>query len=392
MPFRGVLLRVALASLAVAAVVGASAILVADQDIVWRIVRTAVATAVATGLLFGTSFLIDKPASRATGLFGSLLIVVAFLLTIASIWDLPELLLSNGSTRWRMPVTTFVFCLVSLPAVVFVRWLSVPQARLASIVGLAGCAMVFSLSALSIWFRTAPSSELGESAGVTSLFALAVVAMLIIAGPSAWQWARYAAVAAGTAAWLMALYAIWWNLHEGSLVFTGLCCVVGVGAYINLTLLPALAGWQRWVRFAAIVSAVVAGGAVFAADAGGNLDSDEILPRLAGSASFIAGCCALALLIFWRLNRRVAQVPVISQIDRLTLVCPGCHTRQTVSTGASQCPACNLRFDIQIHEPRCPQCDYLLYMLKSDRCPECGTPVAVNQTRRPETCSPDTSP
>ena len=36
---------------------------------------------------------------------------------------------------------------------------------------------------------------------------------------------------------------------------------------------------------------------------------------------------------------------------------------------------CGLKFHIRLEEPRCPKCDYLLFMLQSDRCPECGTPV-----------------
>jgi hypothetical protein len=66
---------------------------------------------------------------------------------------------------------------------------------------------------------------------------------------------------------------------------------------------------------------------------------------------------------------------VLSEIREITIICPGCDAKQTLPVGASSCSRCGLVIHTRIEEPRCAQCDYLLYMLKSDNCPECGTPV-----------------
>jgi hypothetical protein len=73
-------------------------------------------------------------------------------------------------------------------------------------------------------------------------------------------------------------------------------------------------------------------------------------------------------------------------IQEITLICPGCRKKQLLPVGDAQCPTCHLKFHIRIDEPRCPNCDYLLYMLKSDCCPECGSPIRnlANTTSAPE--------
>jgi len=46
----------------------------------------------------------------------------------------------------------------------------------------------------------------------------------------------------------------------------------------------------------------------------------------------------------------------------------------------TSCIECGLRFSIKMDEPRCETCGYLLYRPKSDRCPECGTPIGAIAT------------
>ena len=56
-------------------------------------------------------------------------------------------------------------------------------------------------------------------------------------------------------------------------------------------------------------------------------------------------------------------------------ICPRCKSKQHFPVNGTTCSACHLRVDIRIEEPRCVKCNYLLYMLKSPNCPECGTPI-----------------
>ncbi len=61
------LLRVVFGSLALAACFGAVAMIFAGYDTLWRIVGTSVATAVGAFLLFGSSSVADREATRLPG-------------------------------------------------------------------------------------------------------------------------------------------------------------------------------------------------------------------------------------------------------------------------------------------------------------------------------------
>jgi hypothetical protein len=149
-----------------------------------------------------------------------------------------------------------------------------------------------------------------------------------------------------------------------------------VVAHANVCLFVPLMQGQRWVRvvtiLAAAATAVLIDALVVADERGRELPMGQ---NLAAAAGIIASCGSLALLVLARLNRHLDRAPVLSEVRELTVICPGCHKKQTVRVGDSACPTCLLKFHIRVEEPRCPTCDYLLFMLQSDRCPECGTVV-----------------
>ena len=65
----------------------------------------------------------------------------------------------------------------------------------------------------------------------------------------------------------------------------------------------------------------------------------------------------------------------------MEMVCPVCRKKQTVpindGVGELSCPGCGLIVSVRLRAPRCPSCDYMLLMLHSDRCPECGAPISA---------------
>ena len=108
-----------------------------------------------------------------------------------------------------------------------------------------------------------------------------------------------------------------------------------------------------------------------------------IAENLAAASGIIASCGSLALLVLARINRNLDRVPVLSEIKEMTVICPGCRRKQNLPTGDSTCTTCGLKFHIRLEEPRCQKCDYLLFMLQSDRCPECGT-IIESRPNSPE--------
>jgi hypothetical protein len=99
---------------------------------------------------------------------------------------------------------------------------------------------------------------------------------------------------------------------------------------------------------------------------------NELLGRATAATSIAAACGTLAILVLARLNRKSVTPAVPAGVKALAIVCPWCTQKQTAPLGASVCAVCGLKFQIAVEEPRCANCDYLLFMLKTDRCPECG--------------------
>jgi hypothetical protein len=189
--------------------------------------------------------------------------------------------------------------------------------------------------------------------------------------------ARGAGVLAAVAAWLVCVWAIWFNIQSESGVLVIITSIAVVVGHANLSLLAPLTRSQSRIRLATIAGVVVAALCLDAVSVmGWNRRDAEPLIRLGSAGALLAGCGSLALAIFARMNRRISEgKPALSAIAEYTLICPGCRSKHTLRVGEAACPSCRLRFTMEIAEPRCPNCDYSLFMLESSRCPECGAPV-----------------
>lgn len=385
MQLRKILLRVMIWSLAVAAVLGALAILTSGSDIIWRIAATTGVTAACAAILMAASLLLNKDTGRASGLVGMWATLVAALLTLALIWELDDLL-PSPHTEESTALTLGFLALCTIPAMGFLRARHSPPLRIASIVGVILTVLTFCLFMLPAWFlhnvfAIGTADIWYGTASATGLLGLLLVGCLVSIDDTksplgkAALLIRIAGAAAAAVAWVMAVSAIWMKIVESSGLFVALISTACVISLANLALLATLTPGQRWVRIGTIAAAIATAVCVdYIAFTGWN-NADEFIFRIGGAAGFVTACGSLALIILSRMNRPIALATrEYREAREIVLTCPGCRSKQTLPTGDSSCPTCHLRFTIRIEEPRCVQCDYLLFMLSGDKCPECGTP------------------
>jgi hypothetical protein len=396
MKLRKLLLRVMLVSLAAAAAVGVLAVLFFRQEVTARVVGTAITTAVAAGLMMVLSLLADREKFRSSGTLGMAAVVAEYLLGLLLIWGVDEF----DSYQWVASAGALMLTIagVVLPAMFYLRMTLVPLARIAAWVGVWVCAIVFVLFAVPAWI-TASWMDYGNwcsTAACLGLFGVAATGSLAGAGLDRRHW-RYLGVVAALAAFVIGTIGIWRDLHQGPLAFAIIASLAAVVAHANLVLLCPLKPSQRWLAWATIVCAVLTAAGVCMAT---SIDSemDDLLARITGAAGILAGCGSLALLVLAGLNRKVKPKAVLSKIQEFTLICPGCNKKQKLPVGDARCPTCLLEIHVSFSEPHCPKCDYLLYMLSSDRCPECGTivrgpkPTEAEPVASPESPATSTSP
>jgi len=374
MAFRRVLLRIMLWSLGFAAVIGALAMLFFQAEMIWRIVGTAVATGIGSGLMLAFSVLSERQKTRNVGVLGMATVVAEFLLTLLVIWMPYEF---GFSYRFFDEVlqTAGAIAAGAIPAMIALRLAEEPGARPAGWMGVALSVLIFLMLITAAWASSYPAHQdkLGTSALALALFGGLAVISLVGAGRDRRYW-RYLGVLAAAAGCVIAFVGIWRELRGGSSLTIVSSLAVTV-ALANMVMLCPLKAGQTWLAYATIAAAAFTALFVDLTAIYNPQGRWDLLYRLAGAFGILSACGCLALGVLHRLNRRFDLKPSGLEITRFTLVCPACGKKQTLSTGHACCDNCGLLIHMRFEEPRCPNCDYLLYMLKADRCPECGTPI-----------------
>ncbi len=384
---RKLILRVLLWALGIAAVTGASAIVLGTSDIVGRVAGTSLAVAVACACLLPLSGMLDRAEQRPVGLLGMTIVVVEFCLAVALIWKIYEFVGSYGDVWWALVGTMGAVAICGAAGMGFLKLAGKSSTRLAGKVGLVLAAATLILWNVSNWiwaWHSALNSGAwwwAQSFGATGaalggLGIPAVAALVGVGAKPARHW-RWVGVIAAAAAFVMAAIGIWAELHRGSENLITVISIAVVVAHANLALLVPLKPGQRWLLVVAIGAAIVTAVMV---DLYGYLPHDFSFDRLAGAAAIIAGCATLALLVLARINRGVDVEAMPHEFQDVSLTCPRCQKKQKLPLGEAACSACGLRIAIRVEEPRCPKCGYLLYMLTGPNCPECGTAIAAPAT------------
>lgn len=380
MPYRRILLHIMLWSLAAGAVLGAIAVLAAQGQTFWRISATTLITAAAAGLLIPVSRMIDKPVSRPAGLLGMSLIIAQFLLALAMTWEFYP--------SWAGESLALTLCFLpacGIPAAIMLRIAcGDPRGRWSGQVGVVLSVACFLIILYGVWIVSGwPAKEKPlNCAGTLASFGVLAIAclaggtprpdlrMMLIAG-------RALGILASALGAGIAIYAICYDIHTDSWLFRAITSLAAVLAHANLCLLVPLTGAQHWVRIVTIAGAACTAVSInIAMYPGVDSGSAEFAMRAASAAGIITSCGSIALLVLARISRRIpSETRELAIVTELNIVCPGCGRKQTQPVGHSACPTCRLQFELRVQEPRCPKCDYLLFMLKSDHCPECGEPV-----------------
>ena len=154
---------------------------------------------------------------------------------------------------------------------------------------------------------------------------------------------------------------------------------IGLGA-ISLTILwvQELRSGMEAIRFAAIAVVIITCVQHAIGIYGGVYPHSVWLM----AARAIFGILSFFFLAFvsWCIAFRSSVAPNRPPIDAaraVELICPRCKVWQTVQAGHGRCANCRLQITISLDEGVCGTCRYPLRGLTGDKCPECGTPIAM---------------
>ncbi len=383
MNLRQILLRLMLWSLGIGAVLGAVAVLFTSYSVMWRVVSTCLVTALAALLILGCSMLMDKPRVRGAGLAGMVGVLLLFFLTLLLIWNAPRLF--NIRRLDDCIALTIVFSIPLLIVLMLMLWARHgPVTRVTGNAGIVLVAAEFILLSLAIWGEPLwRDDDWYGTAAAFGVFGAVALAALVGAGRRDGRWWRWIGVVGSIVAFGMSIWGIWGNPSENATLFAAIIAIAAYPAYANVLMLCPLKSGQGWLRMVTLAAALVTSVCIVSAVHFNYGPAYELLSRIGGAGAIIAACGTLALLVLARLNRRADFNPELTDITEISIVCPICRKKQTVALGDSACSSCGLQLHIRVEEPRCPNCNYLLVMLRSDRCPECGTALATTPSLSP---------
>jgi hypothetical protein len=384
---RRIMLWVMLGTLTASGLLAVLGVLGTDTDQMSRIVGTGISAAIASALLLAACKFLDSQTYRRTGLFLMALIVVQFVLTMVAFWD--PLRITNVIPRYRsdetLGFTALTFPLAAIPAAIFFHVIQFKGAQLAGIVGIALCAATYSFFLLACWISifSDNSGTYENDFWVTGwacwLLAFAAAASTAGIGINRHHW-RWIGLFFSLVAFATGLFEQWAGTNAWSNLFIISTTVGAIIAHANVLWLCKLSQRQDWLRLLTVICAGLAG-AIFDYAAIKQLNNFDPTWRLGMAAAICAACGTVAVAILAVFNRK--PIPVSSAIidaKDISVICPVCRKKQSVpianGNGESNCPGCGVQFSIHIRAPRCPTCGYMLFMLQSDRCPECGTPTS----------------
>ena len=345
--YRKVLLRIVFWALGLAACFGAAGVIFAGDERVWRIVGTCVATAAGAFLLLPASRELDRETTWLPGVMSIALVVTEYLATLGMIWKF------FGNAQEPAAFTMLFLVATTVPAIVLARIMKRPDGALSAWVGIFASVVVFALLMVGTWggWLQVVRAEHWHFVGLwLGIFAGLAVVCLVGSGTDRRHW-RWLGVAAAGAAFVMSAYATIRDIQETTALFVCIVSVAAVVAHANAMAWCPLKPAQRWLLWGTVGAGIATGGFVDWARITTPWQ-EELLGRLAGAAAIIAGCGTLALLILAKINQRIVPVAAaLADLREITLTCPRCQAKQTITLGSGECAACGLVIQVRVQEP-----------------------------------------
>jgi hypothetical protein len=234
------------------------------------------------------------------------------------------------------------------------------------------------------------SGRLADRALQTAL-SVALFSLTSLGCAIAWErdrWRVVAVIGIGCSVLSVPLYllGIWvrwgwphWEIIFRTMVIMATWCIL-LSHLSLLALARSKRGWRwtlRWTRVCAVLLGLGISAMVIIDP---SFPMADVYLRLLGGLAILTAFGTVCVPILHKLGGIPAGDELVTTPLTLTITCPRCTQSQQVTAGRSRCRGCGLKFRIEIEEAVCAKCGYALYMLTSDRCPECGTPLAPAQS------------
>jgi hypothetical protein len=383
------LLRAMLALVGLAALAGVATIFLPAKEFLGRIAATLITSAFAIALALPASKKLDREETRPMGLAMLTAIVPCFVLVLTAIWIG---LVFGWRVELEVMLTALHYAGCAVVLLIALGLCRVEATRVSGRLAVLAALVCLMLGLPAIWADRLGFGGWDFQAKLWGTSWL-VFWTMVLAGMSLYAvttrttpW-RWIGVLAAAAALLMGLYGIWHELKDPPVWFVQALIVALAIGLANVLHTLALEGVQRYVALGTIGTVLLTATLLSYLNfsSGGfsrDVSSDELLVRLIAAGSIVSVCGLLAITIFLAANRRalVTTSASVKEIRSVKVTCPRCATKTDAAAGVggarSRCGGCGLIFVIELAEPRCVKCEYNLLDLKSDRCPECGTPVA----------------
>ncbi|MDP9173473.1 MAG: hypothetical protein M3O30_06360 [Planctomycetota bacterium] len=382
MAYRRVLLRIILGCLAVAAGLGALAVLTGSSSVMGEAIATLILVAISAAIVMGVTRALSSPDAVLACYLAVALVAAEFVCSLLLIWGLSGFFRRQEETILALMAT---LAITGIPAVFFLRYLRHPRGFAAAVVGLGVCAVAFCIwmapafASAGLWNGPTWADNFWGYGWVLLTTGIVAAICLFGLGTDRWHWRWVGVISAAVAAGIMIvlIYSnVTWATHIQPLGW--LIAIAVVVAHANLALRCPLSARSKWLAYGTIAAMIATGvltnlAAITEVQTGGTINGQSPLERLSAACAILAACGSLALAILGRLNARPAATALVS-MEKLTAVmtCPICNRKHTLTSGTESICGCGMKIQLVLRPPACASCGYSLLMIKGDVCPECG--------------------